>query len=94
VVSGRIEALLGATAGPARRLLALAPQRAVDALLIPAVGLLPARTRDEYGLRWGPAERAIEAWLETGWRFWMPRLPASFRWFPQAIAADARADQR
>ena len=94
VIGGRVKVILGSAAEPARRLLALVPQPAVDALLLPAVGLLPARTREEYGLAWGSAERAIEAWLVTGWRFWMPRLPTSFRWFPQAIAADERVDHR
>ena len=91
VVGARVEALLGPVAPAVRRVLAAVPQPAVDALLLPAVGLLPARTREEYGLRWGPAERAVDAWLVTAWRFWMPRVPASVRWFPQALAADARA---
>ena len=91
VVGGRVEELLGPVAPAVRRVLAAVPQPAVDALLLPAVGLLPARTRAEYGLAWGPAERAIDAWLVSAWRFWMPRLPTSLRWFPQALAADARA---
>ena len=90
IVSGRVEGLLGPLADPARRLLGLVPQPAVDALLLPAVGLLPPRTRAEYGLRWGIAERAVDAWLVTAWRAWMPRVPTSLRWFPQALAADAR----
>ena len=91
VVTGRVEALLGPAAPAVRRGLALVPQAAVDTLLLPAVGLLPARTREEYGLRWGPGERLVEAWLVTAWRFWIPRLPTSLRWFPQARAAGARA---
>jgi uncharacterized protein (DUF2236 family) len=91
VVGGRVGALLGPAAPAVRRVLGAVPQPAVDALLLPAVGLLPARTREEYGLRWGMPERAIDAWLVTAWRFWMPRLPTSLRWFPQALAADARA---
>ena len=90
VVRGRVERLLGPAAPAARRALDLVPQAAVDALLVPAVGLLPDRTRAEYGLAWGPGERAIDAWLVTAWRFWRPRIPASLRWFPQALAADAR----
>jgi uncharacterized protein (DUF2236 family) len=90
VLGGRIGELLGPAAPAARRVLALVPQPAVDALMIPAIGLLPVATRDEYGLKWGPLERAIDAWLVAGWQFWRPRLPATFRWFPQAIAADAR----
>jgi uncharacterized protein (DUF2236 family) len=91
VVSGRVDTLLGPAAPAARALLSLVPQPAVDALLLPAVGLLPARTRAEYGLRWGPVEQAIDAWLVTAWRFWMPRVPPSLRWFPQALAAEARS---
>lgn len=91
VIGGRVGALLGPVAPAVRRALAVVPQPAVDGLLLPAVGLLPARTREEYGLRWGMAEQAIDAWLVTAWRFWMPRLPTSIRWFPQALAADARA---
>ena len=91
VVGGRVEAVLGPAAPAVRRGLARVPQPAVDALLLPAVGLLPARTREEYGLRWGAGERLVDAWLVTAWRFWMPRLPTSLRWFPQAVAADARA---
>jgi uncharacterized protein (DUF2236 family) len=90
VVAGRVAALLGPSAPAVRRALATVPQPAVDALLLPAVGLLPSRTRQEYGLKWGPAERLVDAWLVTAWRWWMPRLPPSFRWFPQALAADAR----
>lgn len=90
VVRAEIAALLGPAAPPVRRALALVPQPLVDVLLLPAVGLLPARTRDEYGLSWGPRERLIDAWLVTAWRAWRPLLPPSFRWFPQALAADAR----
>jgi uncharacterized protein (DUF2236 family) len=90
VVRAEVSAMLGDAAPLARLVLGLVPQPAVDLLMVPAVGLLPAATRAEYGLSWGPRERAIEAWLVTGWRFWIPRLPPSFRWFPQARAADAR----
>ncbi|HEU0243083.1 MAG TPA: oxygenase MpaB family protein [Candidatus Limnocylindrales bacterium] len=90
VVRSEVAALLGDAAPLARRALGLVPQAAVDALMVPAIGLLPAATRAEYGLAWGPRERAIDAWLVTAWRFWIPRLPPSFRWFPQALAADAR----
>jgi uncharacterized protein (DUF2236 family) len=90
VVRGPVEALLGPATPAVRRALALVPQPAVDALLVPAIGLLPPTTRAEYGLPWGPRERAIDAWLTTAWRFWMPRLPTGLRWFPQARRADAR----
>ncbi|HEY3336006.1 MAG TPA: oxygenase MpaB family protein [Candidatus Limnocylindrales bacterium] len=90
VVRAEVAGRLGDCAPIARQALTLVPQAAVDVLMLPAVGLLPAATRAEYGLPWGPWERAMDAWLVTGWRFWIPRLPPSFRWFPQALAADAR----
>jgi uncharacterized protein (DUF2236 family) len=90
VVRTDVAATLGPVSPVAQRVLGLVPQPAVDLLMLPAVGLLPAATRAEYGLAWGPAERAVDAWLVTAWRFWIPRLPPSFRWFPQAVAADAR----
>jgi uncharacterized protein (DUF2236 family) len=58
--------------------------------LWPAVGLLPASVRVDYGLRWGARERLVSAWLVAGWRAWRPWLPASFRQMPKAIAADRR----
>ncbi|HTG40616.1 MAG TPA: oxygenase MpaB family protein [Methylomirabilota bacterium] len=58
--------------------------------LWPAIGLLPEGVRDDYGLSWGPFERAIAAWLVAGWRAWRPILPPSFRQMPQALAADRR----
>jgi uncharacterized protein (DUF2236 family) len=56
----------------------------------PSVGLLPAGVREEYGLRWGPLERAVSAWLVAGWRAWRPLIPTAWRWMPQARAADRR----
>jgi len=58
--------------------------------LWPAIGLLPEGVRDDYGLSWGPFQRAIAAWLVAGWRAWRPILPPSFRQMPQALAADRR----
>lgn len=58
--------------------------------LWPAVGLLPARIRQEYGLAWGLRERLVGAWLVAGWRAWRPLVPTSLRWMPQARAADRR----
>ncbi|MGZ9277232.1 MAG: oxygenase MpaB family protein [Candidatus Limnocylindrales bacterium] len=64
--------------------------RAYGWTLWPAVGLLPRRIREGYGLAWGPRERAVARWLVTGWRAWNPLLPWTFRQMPQAIAADRR----
>lgn len=62
--------------------------------LWPAIGLLPPRIRDDYGLRWGISQRAIASWLVTAWRGWNSVLPAAFRQLPQAIAADARVGRQ
>jgi uncharacterized protein (DUF2236 family) len=58
--------------------------------LWPAVGLLPESVRAGYELRWGPLERAVSAWLVATWRAWRPVLHPTFRWMPQALAADRR----
>lgn len=81
---------LGALAPAAASLLRRVPVATVDWLLIPAIGLLPAATRAEYGLPWGPRERAIDTWLVTAWAAWRRWLPPAVRWFPQALVADAR----
>lgn len=64
--------------------------RLYDWTLWPSIGLLPPAIREDYGLRWGPVERAVAGWLVTAWRAWNPRLPASFRQMPQALAAERR----
>jgi uncharacterized protein (DUF2236 family) len=56
----------------------------------PAVGLLPPRIREEYGLRWGRRERVVAGWLVAAWRRSRPLIPTSWRWMPQARAADRR----
>ena len=45
--------------------------------------------REEYGLRWGPLERAVSAWLVAGWRAWRPLIPTGFRRMPQALQRTA-----
>ncbi|HET8784049.1 MAG TPA: oxygenase MpaB family protein, partial [Candidatus Limnocylindrales bacterium] len=65
-----------------------------DWTLWPSLGLLPETIRDAYRFRWGPVERAVSAWLVTAWRAWNPLLPASFRWMPQALAAERRVAGR
>ena len=64
--------------------------RAYGWTLWPAIGLLPARVREDYGLRWGLREQLVARWLLAGWRAWNPLLPAWFRQMPQALAADRR----
>ena len=75
---------------PVRPLLDRIPVETYAWSLWPSVGLLPPTVRDEYGLRWGPLERAVSRWLVTGWLAWRPLIPTSWRWMPQARAADRR----
>jgi len=74
----------------AAAVLARTPAAAYAWALWPAVGLLPASVRDDYGLRWGMRQRIVSAWLVAGWRASRPFLPASFRQMPKALAADRR----
>lgn len=89
---GPVARRLGGLAPGVAALLRLVPPAAVDWLLVPSLELLPPLTRREYGLAWGPRERALSTWLVAAWGAWRPLLPTSFRWFPQALAADARID--
>lgn len=82
---------LGAATGPVARLASSVPAMAYDWTMLPALALLPERTRSEYGVRWNAADRVTAAWLERTWRLWRPLLPESFRQFAQARAADRRA---
>jgi uncharacterized protein (DUF2236 family) len=83
-------AILNPPLGPVIPSLGWLPSPAYAWTLWPAVGLLPPRLRDEFGLRWGPLERAVSAWLVAGWRRWRPLVPTSLRWVVQARAADRR----
>lgn len=76
----------------ARPLLARLPIALYAWMLWPAVGLLPPSVRVDYGLPWSARERVVSGWLVASWRAWRPRLPASFRQMPQALAADRRMD--
>jgi uncharacterized protein (DUF2236 family) len=87
---GLAETILHPPLGPLIPALRRVPPQLYSWALWPAVGLLPERIRDEFGLRWGPAERAASAWLVAGWRAWRPLIPTGWRWMPQAIAADRR----
>jgi uncharacterized protein (DUF2236 family) len=83
-------AVLHPPLGPVVPALSWLPDETYAWTLWPALGLLPEGTRREYGLRWGPFEQAVSAWLVAAWRFWRPLLPATFRQMPQALAADRR----
>ncbi|MCI0344764.1 MAG: DUF2236 domain-containing protein [Chloroflexi bacterium] len=71
-------------------LLGVVPAAAYSWLYWPAVSTLPERVRDGYGIAWGPRERVVAEWLLTSWRAWLPFLPGSLRWLPQARAAYRR----
>lgn len=90
VEAGPLAAILGSGAGVTATVLRSIPAPAYDWLIMPSVGLLPSSTRDEYGFRWGPRERALSAWLVTTWGLWRRVLPPEWRWFPQALAAERR----
>lgn len=90
VANGPLAARLGAASTPVAAALRQVPPGAASWLLVPAIGLLPASVRRDYGFTWGPRERLLAAWLVTAWRAWRPLVPASWRWFPQALAADRR----
>ena len=66
------------------------PAVVYDWTLWPSIGLLPRAIREAYGFAWGPAHRAVAAWLVTSWRAWNHVLPAGFRQMPQALAAERR----
>jgi uncharacterized protein (DUF2236 family) len=74
----------------ARTVLSHVPVAMYGWTLWPAVGLLPGRIRDAYGLAWGWREQVIAGWLVAVWRAWRPWLPEEFRQMPQALAADRR----
>ena len=87
-------AILNPPLGPIIPALAWLPSPLYAWTLWPAVGLLPPRIRDEFGLTWGARERAVAAWLVAGWRGWRPLVPTALRWMPQARAADRRVARR
>ena len=74
----------------ARPILRTVPVRAYSWSMWPALGLLPAGVREEYGLHWGPLEQVVSAWLVRSWRAWLPLIPTAWRWMPQARAAERR----
>jgi uncharacterized protein (DUF2236 family) len=76
--------------GPVLPPLAAVPPEAYAWTLWPSIGLLPARVRTEYRLRWGVRERVVSAWLLGAWQLWRPLLPPTFRQMPRALAADRR----
>ena len=82
--------LAGGRLGGLAPLLDAVPRASYDWLLWPAVGLLPARIREEYGIPWTPFRRAVSRYEVAGLRAWRPLFPPALRWMPQALAADRR----
>jgi uncharacterized protein (DUF2236 family) len=78
--------------GPVVPALDWLPPAAYAWTLWPAIGLLPPSVRADYGLRWGRLERTVSTWLVASWRWWRPRLPATLRQMPAAIAANRRVE--
>ena len=87
---GPLAARLGSWRAPLAVLAGRIPPVAYDWALLPALALLPGRQRAEYGIPWGPAERAVAAWVAACWRLARPALPEGLRTFPQARRADHR----
>jgi uncharacterized protein (DUF2236 family) len=69
----------------------LLPGPLVELFALPSIALLPPRLREEYGLRWGPAQRILAPLIERLIRLWVRLLPASWRSMPQARSAQRRA---
>ena len=67
------------------------PPAAYDWLMWPAIALLPAGVREEFGLPWGPARAAVAEWLRLGLVNGRLLFPPAVRWFPIANRAYARA---
>jgi uncharacterized protein (DUF2236 family) len=83
-------AVLNPPLGPVLPPLGWLPSPAYSWTLWPAVGLLPVRLREEYGLHWGTVEQLVSSWLVTTWQAGRPLFPTWLRWMPQARAADRR----
>lgn len=84
------DAILHPPLGPVLPPLAWVPPPMYAWLFLPALALLPASVRAEYGFRWRPLEEALAGWLTFGYRSWRPLVPRSLRTMPQALGADRR----
>ncbi len=85
---------LAPLAPPLAPLLERIPTAAYDWTLWPALELLPADLRRQYGIPDAPVRRVVAAWLLAGWRAWRPLVPTALRWMPQARTADRRTVER
>ncbi len=66
------------------------PPRLYGWLMWPSLALLPPALREEYAIPWSPSRALVARWLAAGMAAWGHRLPATWRWMPQAKAADRR----
>jgi uncharacterized protein (DUF2236 family) len=64
--------------------LPLLPGAIVDLLGMPGTALVPARLRDEFGIRWTRRDDAYARYLGIGVRAWTFAVPGPLRWMPQA----------
>lgn len=71
--------------------LPLLPAPVVDLLGMPGMALLPARLRDEFGIRWTRADEAVAGALDVAVRAWTSVVPGPLRCMPQARRAVNRA---
>lgn len=66
------------------------PAAAYDWAMWPAVELLPASLREEYGLATPRWRRVTASWIVAVWRFGRLLAPPALRWMPWALRADRR----
>lgn len=64
--------------------LPLLPGTLVDFLGMPGMALVPARLRDEFGIKWTARDEAVARYLGLAVRAWASAVPGPLRWMPQA----------
>jgi uncharacterized protein (DUF2236 family) len=67
------------------------PGVAIDALVLPGLGLLPPPIREAFGIHWSPARQRLSAAIGYGVRAWTSVVPWSLRSMPQAREAFRRS---
>jgi uncharacterized protein (DUF2236 family) len=68
-----------------------APGAIVELLMLPSMGLLPARLREEYGIDWNARRRLEARAMDVLLKVWVRLLPSQWRALPPARTADRRA---
>lgn len=66
------------------------PAFLLDLAALPAMALLPARLRSEFGIPWGPNYERAATLMSRALRLWIRLTPSSWRAMPQARAAARR----